>query len=69
MLVTNNNGMLLKPGSVRELKIALKKFATIPEEELYQLRKASIERVDSQFRWSAIARETLAAIKKITYSG
>lgn len=69
MLVSDKNGQLLKPGSVSELKSAIRRFAAMPEAELNMLRQKSIDKVSEQFRWSAIAQQTMDEIRKVTYSG
>jgi glycosyltransferase involved in cell wall biosynthesis len=69
MLVSEGNGQLLKPGSVRDLKLAIRRFSVMPNTELFEMRQKSIHKVSMQFRWSAIAQQTMEEIRKVTYSG
>jgi glycosyltransferase involved in cell wall biosynthesis len=69
MLVSEENGMLIAPRRTSELRKALSRFAELPQAQLDIMRANSIERVSSRFRWSVIAQQTLAEIKKVTYSG
>lgn len=68
MLVDDTNGTLIKPGNIKALRNGIKRMATISDDELHSLRMESIRKVDRDYRWSAIAGKTIAAIRKITFS-
>ena len=68
MLVDDTNGVLIKPRDVKSLRREIKRFAQMPEATLSLLRQESIRKVYKDFRWSAIAKQTLGVIRKVTYS-
>lgn len=67
-LVDGENGILISPQNPLELKGALKKMSEMDNDLLMKMRKASVERVSTRFRWSAIAEQTLQAIRRITFT-
>ncbi len=67
MLVTELNGVRIKPGDIRALKAELSRFAIMAEAELNTMRKSSIDAINQNFRWSQVAAQTLKAIRQRTY--
>jgi glycosyltransferase involved in cell wall biosynthesis len=68
MIVSNENGRLISPKNKNELISALSEFSKLDTAEMAKLRMASLKIADEQCRWSSIAKKTLAAIEKVTFT-
>lgn len=67
-MTSNEIGRVVSPRKVSELKEAIRELALMPEEELMKLRKNSIRDINEKYTWSGTARETLKAIREVTFS-
>ena len=67
-MISDNNGRLIPPANKKLLLRAIRQLAEMPEEELMTLRKESIQQVKEKFSWDKVADQTLAAIKRVTYT-
>ena len=67
-MISDKNGRLIKPGSEKELRRAIKEMAALSKSELMELRKESLKVVSEKFSWNSVATQTLNAIRRITYS-
>src|SRR5690554_607292 len=63
--VDASNGILIQPGNKPELKAAIERMIALPAEQLLEMKKASIKRVEEKFLWDKVAELTIAEIKKI----
>jgi len=63
--VNDLNGILIPPGSLRELKQAIEKMLRIDEKSLTQMRVNSIQKVKSSFLWDKIIERTIEVIKNL----
>jgi glycosyltransferase involved in cell wall biosynthesis len=63
--VDASNGILIEPGNKPELKAAIERMIALPAEQLLEMKKASIKRVEEKFLWDKVAELTIAEIKKI----
>ena len=68
ILVSKENGVLIRPSDRNALLEALNKFANMSSEELSMLRSTSIKKINSEFLWTSVARKTLHAIEKVTFT-
>ncbi len=67
-LVDETNGVLIKPRDVKALRREISRFAAMPYSDLMAMRQESLRKVMKDFRWSAIAKQTLGVIRKLTFS-
>jgi glycosyltransferase involved in cell wall biosynthesis len=58
LLVNNQNGWLIGPTSVNELKEAIKAAATCDAEILENMRKVSLNRIAKNFTWDIVSKKT-----------
>src|SRR5690554_1834667 len=63
--VDASNGILIEPGNKPELKAAIERMIALPADQLLEMKKASIKRVEEKFLWDKVAELTIAEIKKI----
>jgi glycosyltransferase involved in cell wall biosynthesis len=63
--VDASNGILIEPGNKPELKAAIERMIALPAEQLLEMKKASIKRVEEKFLWDKVAELTISEIKKI----
>ncbi|GAO30420.1 glycosyltransferase family 4 protein [Geofilum rubicundum] len=63
--VDASNGILIQPGNKPELKAAIERMIALPAEQLLEMKKASIKRVEEKFLWDKVAELTISEIKKI----
>lgn len=67
-MISDENGRLIKPGSKKELRKAIREIATLSPSELMKLRMESLKIVREKFSWDSVSIQTLNAIRRITYS-
>ena len=67
-MISDKNGRLIKPGSEKELRKAIKEVAAMSQSELMELRKESLKIVGEKFSWDSVSIQTLNAIRRITFS-
>lgn len=67
-MISEENGRLIAPGKLKELKAAIREMATLPETKLDKMREESIRIVNEKFNWDAVADATIKAIRSMTYS-
>jgi glycosyltransferase involved in cell wall biosynthesis len=63
--VDSKNGILIRPGDKKQLKVAIEKMITMPCEQLLAMKKASINRIKEKFLWEKVTEQTITEIKKI----
>lgn len=68
LMVSNDNGKLVKPQNRNSLANALNYFAHLPKDKLNALREASLSQVAQNYKWSCIAEKNLKAIEKATFT-
>lgn len=61
----SNNGILLPRPDVSDLENAMIKILQLPEEELFKMKKKSLELINEQFLWSRVVESKLNDFKKI----
>ena len=67
-MISDSNGRLIPPANKKLLQRAIRQLADMPDAELMKLRAESIKLVKRNFSWERVADQTLAAIKRVTYS-
>jgi glycosyltransferase involved in cell wall biosynthesis len=63
--VDDENGLLIKPGNVNELKSALLEFCKLPPEKLEMMKANSINRIKERFLWERVISLTINEIQRI----
>lgn len=61
--VNPSNGVTIRAGNVEDLKSAMLKFLVMPETELNEMKRSSIQRIKNGFLWNGIMKLTLEEIK------
>ncbi len=67
-MISHQNGRLIAPGKLKELRAAIREMATLPETKLDKMRSESIRIVNEKFNWDAVADATIKSIRAVTYS-
>ncbi len=67
-MVSDRNGRLIAPRDKKMLREALLDMLNLPAEDLHNMKSHSLEKVRRDFLWSEVARQTLEAIKKFTFT-
>ena len=68
IMVSDTNGRLIDPNDRKALRQALLEMIRIPESTLYEMKVHSLKRIREKFLWTAVASQTLDAIKKFTFT-
>lgn len=66
LLVDNENGWLIQPASVPELRKAISNAIQYDQGKLTSLRKASIERISKHFTWDIIINKTMEFFNRLS---
>lgn len=64
LLVDRNNGLLIKPGDIKELESAISEFIKMDQAKLYSLQQESYNKVENNFLWEKSITTTIAAIRQ-----
>lgn len=65
LMVSDDNGLLIKPHDVRGLEEAIVKFLQMPASDLEQKKINSVKKVNYNFLWEKIITQEIAAIEKV----
>ena len=64
-LVHNQNGILIEPGNIDQLKKAILSFTQMGNADLHKMKVHSIEKVKTRFTWDVVAEQTIELIKTL----
>jgi glycosyltransferase involved in cell wall biosynthesis len=62
-MVRPENGVFIEAGDSKSVMAGISFMCSLPEKELLRKKEASIQLVENEFLWTAIARQTITAIQ------
>ncbi len=62
VMVSEKNGWLIEPGNIYAIRTSLEEALLIPNEDLFEKRKKSVELVEKKFLWSSIIDKIIEQI-------
>jgi glycosyltransferase involved in cell wall biosynthesis len=64
-LVDDSNGLLIPPGDIAAIEKSLTDFIQMPPPKIFEMKKASLEKVKEKFLWQQIIKQTIDVIEKM----